>query len=106
MNGVCRGWDVPREFVMRLYLRRTILVSCGLAVSVLLDILAANLNVATPGAYLTYYLFPPWRVNRHSLGVTLSVEMGTNIVFFFLVLMGCYLTYIRLSRAGGENDRS
>ena len=95
----------PGECVMRSYLRKIILVSCGLVLSALLDILASNVNVATPGAYLIYYLFPPWRVNQHPLGMVLGIEMGTDIIFFFLVLTGCYLTFIRLFRAGGENDR-
>jgi hypothetical protein len=95
----------PREFVMRSYPRKIIVVSCGLALSAVLDVLAFNVNVATPGAYFVYYLFPPWRVNQRPLAMTLSIRMGTDIIFFFLVLTGCYLTFIRLFRAGGENDR-
>ena len=89
---------------MRSYWTRIVLVSCGLALSALLDVLAFNVNVATPGAYLIYYLFPSWRVQPYPLGMILSIEMGTDIILFFLVLMGCYLIFTRLFRAGGKND--
>lgn len=104
MLGLRTMFHPPREFVMRSYLRKIILVSCGLALSALLDVLAANVDVPTPGGYLIHYLYPPGRVIQH-LGMSFAIDIGTNIVFFFLVLTGCYLTFIRLFRDGGENDR-
>jgi len=64
--------------------RRVLLVSCGLALSALLEELAFNVNVATPGTYLVYYLFPPWRVNNHSLAMILAIRACTDIIFFVL----------------------
>jgi hypothetical protein len=83
----------------RTYLRKIIVVACGIVVSAPLTVVIAGwTGFGGPGAYVDYYLFPPWRVDHRVVGKVLAVYFGTTFVLVFSVLVGLYLLLTKLLR--------
>ncbi len=86
------------------------MVASGTVVSALLSMLiAAWTGFGGPGAYVDYYLFPPWRVGHSVANKALFVYFGTTFVLVCSVLVGLYFLLTKLFRGrplGGDNDRS
>ena len=92
--------------MIRPYLRKIILVTFGVVLSLLLSMLAPVLvNSGDPGAYVVHYLFPQGTAHKYSFNTVLNVYFGTNFVVSFAVLAGLYLLVTMLFRRS-KSDRS
>jgi hypothetical protein len=88
-----------KDKVIHPYLKRIILVACGVAVSALITALVeawtSKMELATPGSYVLDYVFgPPWQ--HRNLGHVILVWFGTDFILVFSVLAVLYLLFTRL----------
>jgi hypothetical protein len=92
--------------MIRSYLRKIILVICGLAVSALLtafvEACTSKMELDTPGSYVLDYVFgPPWQ--HRNLGHVLLVWFSIDFILVFSALTGLYLLITKIFR-GGNSD--
>jgi hypothetical protein len=81
----------------RPFLKKIALTVGGVSLSVLLTALVLGLtDLATPGAYVVRYFFPPGAPDPYDLGMVLLVHLGTDFFCCFALLSVLYLLFTRL----------
>src|SRR5579863_8861857 len=78
-------------------LKKITLLIGAIAVSILLGALAFALPWATPGGYLTYWIFPPGASGGrgYDLALVLLVHIGVDSLCCFALLSAAYLLFRR-----------